>query len=119
MFEDLIKLCTASDVPEGGALKVEAGELTLAVFNLGGRFHVIDDHCTHGPGSLSEGYVDGEEIECDFHNCRYHIPTGAVTAPPCMQPVHSYVVHLVDGDVCIEREPRPLAFALAADPAPG
>jgi biphenyl 2,3-dioxygenase ferredoxin subunit len=68
---------------------------------------------------LSEGYVDGEEIECDFHNGRYHIPTGAVTAPPCMVPVHSYNVHVVDGDVCIEREPKPLVLTPIVDTAPG
>jgi nitrite reductase/ring-hydroxylating ferredoxin subunit len=48
-----LRLCAAADVPEGGALKVESGSLTVAVFNLGGRFFVTDDHCTHGPGSPS------------------------------------------------------------------
>ena len=55
-----LALCSTADVPEGGALKVERDGLILAVFNLGGRFFVTDDTCTHGPGSLSEG-----EIDCD------------------------------------------------------
>lgn len=106
---DPIKLCLADDVPAGTALKVEAGGLTLAVFNLGGRFHVIDDQCTHGPGSLSEGAIDGDEIECDFHNGRFHIPTGAVTGPPCMVPVCSYVTEVIDGSVYIDTTPKPAA----------
>jgi biphenyl 2,3-dioxygenase ferredoxin subunit len=111
MTDSLIELCATADVPDGGALKVEACGLTLAVFNVGGDFFVLDDACTHGPGSLSEGWVEGDEIECDFHGGRFHIPTGAVRAPPCMIPVRSYPVHVADGSVWIERSPRPLAAA--------
>ena len=104
-----LRLCAAADVPEGGAIKVETETLTLAVFNLGGRIYVIDDHCTHGPGSLSDGWVEGEEVECDFHNGRFHIPSGAVTAPPCMIPIATYATEVVEGDVMIDPTPRPLA----------
>jgi nitrite reductase/ring-hydroxylating ferredoxin subunit len=104
-----LQLCAADDVPEGGALKVEAEGLTLAVFNVSGRIYVTDDQCTHGPGSLSEGWVEGEEIECDFHNGRFHIPSGAVTAPPCMVPIATYATDVIDGQVMIDPVPRPLA----------
>jgi nitrite reductase/ring-hydroxylating ferredoxin subunit len=99
--ETLIELCAASEVPEGGALKVERDGLVVAVFNLGGRFFVTDDACTHGPGSLSEGEIDGEVVECNFHNGAFHIPTGRVEAPPCMVPLRTYSVSVVDGKVCI------------------
>ena len=92
-----IDLCATGDVAEGAALKVETAGLTLAVFNVGGSFHVTDDRCTHGPGSLSEGYLDGFEIECDFHQGCFDVRTGAVTAPPCIVPVKTYPV-IVEGD---------------------
>jgi nitrite reductase/ring-hydroxylating ferredoxin subunit len=84
---ELIGLCSMEEVPEGTALKVEHDNLVLAVFNLGGRFFVTDDACTHGPGSLSEGDIDGEIVECNFHQGAFHIPTGRVEAPPCMIPL--------------------------------
>ena len=99
--ETLLELCATSEVPEGGALKVEREGLILAVFNLGGRFFVTDDACTHGPGSLSEGDVDGEVVECNFHHGAFHIPSGRVEAPPCMVPLRTYAVSVVDGKVCI------------------
>jgi nitrite reductase/ring-hydroxylating ferredoxin subunit len=98
----MISLCRAEEVPEGGVVKVEKDELVLAVFNLGGRIFVTDDACTHGPGSLSEGEIDGEIVECNFHQGAFHIPTGRVEAPPCMVPLRTYVVSVVDGTVCIE-----------------
>jgi nitrite reductase/ring-hydroxylating ferredoxin subunit len=62
-----IELCNASDVAVGTVLKVERDDLTLAVFNIDGEYFVTDDHCTHGPGSLSEGFVEGDVVECNFH----------------------------------------------------
>ena len=101
---DRIDLCSTADVAPGNAIKVEAGDLTLAVYNVDGEFFVTDDACTHGPGSLSEGYIDGDVVECNFHNGQFNIKTGEVVSPPCMVPVKTYRV-VVDGErVTIERE---------------
>jgi nitrite reductase/ring-hydroxylating ferredoxin subunit len=97
-----IELCSTSDVEIGAALRVEKDDLTLAVFNLDGEFFVIDDACTHGPGSLSEGYVEGDIIECNFHNGQFNIKTGEVVSPPCMVPVKTYRAIVDDGKVFIE-----------------
>ena len=96
-----IELCSTADVAVGTALKVEIEGLAVAVFNLDGEFYVIDDQCTHGPGSLSEGYIDGDIVECDFHNGAFNIKTGEVAAPPCMIPVRTYPATVEDGKVCI------------------
>ena len=71
-----IALCKTDEVAVGAAIKVETNGLTLAVFNVGGRFYVMDDMCTHGPGSLSEGYIEDDVVECDFHNGAFNIRTG-------------------------------------------
>jgi nitrite reductase/ring-hydroxylating ferredoxin subunit len=97
-----IELCSAAEVAPGAALKVETEGLELAVFNIDGAFYVIDDRCTHGPGSLSEGYVDGDIVECDFHNGAFNIKTGEVAAPPCMIPVRTYRTSVENGKVVID-----------------
>src|ERR1700760_736943 len=81
-----IDLCSTDEVTPGNALKVENGDLVLAVFNVDGEFFVTDDLCTHGPGSLSEGYIEGDVVECNFHNGQFNIRTGEVVSPPCMVP---------------------------------
>ena len=92
-----VALCRADEVRPGCALRVESGALALAVFNVDGAFYVTDDACTHGPGSLSEGSIEGEVVECDFHNGAFNIRTGAVVKPPCMVPVRTYPAQ-VDGE---------------------
>jgi nitrite reductase/ring-hydroxylating ferredoxin subunit len=97
-----IELCNTSDVDVGGALKVEKDDLILAVFNIDGEFFVTDDACTHGPGSLSEGYIEDDVVECNFHNGQFNIKTGEVVAPPCMIPVKTYRTVVEKGKVFIE-----------------
>ncbi|MFZ3290251.1 MAG: non-heme iron oxygenase ferredoxin subunit [Telluria sp.] len=106
---NLLELCPSSEVSGNGALKVEKDGMSLAVFNLDGEFFVTDDLCTHGPGSLSEGYIEGDVIECDFHNGAFNIRTGEVVTPPCMIPLRTYLVHTVDGKVYIDPNQSALA----------
>ena len=98
-----VALCRREEVEPGHVIRVEKDALTLAVFNLQGEFFVTDDACTHGPGSLSEGYIEGDVIECDFHNGAFNIRTGEVVAPPCMIPIKTYRTVVDDeGFVSIE-----------------
>ena len=97
-----LELCNAADVAPGTALKIETDGLVLAVFNVGGQFYVTDDACTHGPGSLSEGYIEDDVVECNFHNGQFNIRTGEVVSPPCMVAVRTYPAMVVDGKVTIE-----------------
>jgi len=96
---DLLFLCSVSDIPPGSAIKVEVGEFVVAVINLDETIFVIDDACTHGPGSLSEGHIEDGIVECDFHQGAFDIRTGAVVSPPCTHPVRTYAVVISQGTV--------------------
>src|SRR5262245_27701198 len=97
-----IALCRVTDVESGCALRVEAEGLVLAVFNVDGEFFVTDDACTHGPGALSEGYLENDIIECNFHGGRFNVRTGEVVGPPCMVPVKTYPAVIGQDRVFIE-----------------
>jgi len=99
-----IDLCGTDEVAPGTALKVDTAELAVAVFNLDGEFYVIDDNCTHGPGLLSEGFIEGDVVECPFHNGQFNIKTGEVVSPPCMVPIKTYKTVVENGRVLIETE---------------
>ena len=97
-----MELCTVEDIDVGEVRRIEAAGLALAVYNLAGQFYATDDACTHGPGQLSEGFVDGDIIECNFHQGRFDIRTGECVGPPCMIPVKTYGTMVEDGRVYIE-----------------
>ena len=98
----LVPLCGVSDVAPGCALRAESGGCVYAVFNVEGTIHVTQDDCTHGPGSLSEGYLLDDEVECPFHQGRFHIASGRATFAPATEPLKVWTVRLVDGKVCID-----------------
>lgn len=97
-----VKVATVSEVPDGGGKSVQAQGKTIALFHLGGAFYAIDDTCTHAAGPLSEGFVDGEQVECPWHGARFNIKTGAVLTPPAGENVASYPVRVNGSDIEIE-----------------
>jgi nitrite reductase/ring-hydroxylating ferredoxin subunit len=106
----LVPLCGVADIAPGCGLRAETGGCVYAVFNVEGRFYVTQDECTHGPGLLSEGYVLDDEVECPFHQGRFHIPTGNATCAPATEPLKTWKVQVFEGNVCInpaEHEGRP------------
>ncbi len=95
-------MCCVDDVAAGNAVKFEHGDLTIAIFNVDGELYATDDACTHGPGSLSEGELYGDVIECNFHGGQFNVRTGEVVGPPCLVPVKTYKVTVDDGQVFVD-----------------
>lgn len=59
-----IYACPVADVPEGEALRIDTSPV-IALFNVGGEFYAINDRCSHGNASMSEGYLeDDATVEC-------------------------------------------------------
>lgn len=100
--QKLLRLCSVAEVSDDCPMRCETDKNVFAVFKLEGEFFAIADACTHGPGSLSEGYVEGTEVECPFHHGRFDIRTGCATASPCTVPVQTWKVHIVDEQICID-----------------
>ena len=99
-------LCHAIDVEIGTPVRVEVEGLPpLAVFQLDDGFYVTDDTCTHGEASLSDGFVEGDEIECPWHSGKICIKDGKATAFPAIEPIKVYKTQVVDGRVCIAAAP--------------
>jgi nitrite reductase/ring-hydroxylating ferredoxin subunit len=98
----LVALCAAADVEPDTPIRVLLDNVAYAVFSLEGQFYVTQDQCTHGPGSLADGFVMGTEIECPFHQGRFDIRTGQPTAAPCIEALRTWTVHIIDGQILID-----------------
>ena len=57
---------------------VEVGERTVVLANVDGRCFAFDDECTHAGCSLSEGYLEGDTLECICHGSMFNAWTGGV-----------------------------------------
>jgi nitrite reductase/ring-hydroxylating ferredoxin subunit len=97
-------LCDVSQVSTGeGRRIVLEGLAPIGVFNLDGSFHAIDDTCTHGDASLCEGEViDGALVECPFHQGCFDLRSGAAVVSPCILPVKTHPIVIIDGKVYLD-----------------
>lgn len=96
------RLCTIDEVPLDRPLAVTVeGLQALAVYRVGNEYFVTEATCTHGNALLTEGYLDGDIIECPFHGGRFCVRTGAPCGFPCVVPLRTYSVVPDDGYVSI------------------
>lgn len=92
------KVATKSEIAEGGMLLVEADDQLVILFRVDGDdFYCLDDVCTHDGGTLSDGPVEGGEIQCPRHGAKFDIKTGEAKSMPATKPTKAHEVK-VDGD---------------------
>jgi 3-phenylpropionate/trans-cinnamate dioxygenase ferredoxin subunit len=91
------------DIQPGELKRVKIGDLALCLAHVeGGRFCAVADLCTHEEVELSDGWLDGDEIECPMHGSRFNACTGAVRGLPANKPVLAYPVEVDGDDLLIE-----------------
>ena len=94
---EFVKVAKTSDIAPGDAKAVDVGARRIAIFNIEGTYHAIDDTCTHRGGPLSEGIVEGTDVTCPWHGAVFDVTTGRVLGAPAPQDVGHYAVW-IDGD---------------------
>jgi 3-phenylpropionate/trans-cinnamate dioxygenase ferredoxin component len=95
-------VASLEDLAEGFPSKVDIDGTPVCLVRVGADVHAINDICSHGQVSLSEGEVDGCEIECWLHGSRFDVRTGEPLGLPATESVPVYPVRVEDGKVLVE-----------------
>jgi 3-phenylpropionate/trans-cinnamate dioxygenase ferredoxin subunit len=102
-MSDWIDVARLDEFTPGCSRLVDVEDVMVAVFNIDGEFHAIENVCTHdgfplldenGQGSISAG-----EITCPRHGARFCLRTGEAMCPPAYEPVAVFPVRVVDAIV--------------------
>jgi 3-phenylpropionate/trans-cinnamate dioxygenase ferredoxin component len=104
-MSDWVNVAHANELTAGSWRSVDLDGTMVAVFNLDGEYHAIEDLCTHDGGILSGGMVDRDEIVCPRHGAHFSIKTGKALTPPAYEDVATFPVRVHQGVVQI-RDPR-------------
>jgi len=96
------RACALADVATGSALAVTVDDVDLAVVRDGDDVYAIYDECSHAAIPLSEGDVEGCEIECWLHGSRFDLRTGKPSGPPATEPVPTYPIRVEGDDVLVD-----------------
>ncbi len=98
-------VATVRDVEPGESKRVYLGSDAIALFNVGGEFHAVNDRCTHGRASLSEGTVHSNSetcvLECPWHGGKFDLANGTPLSGPVRVPIKTYQVKIAGGMILV------------------
>ena len=97
-----IAVASVGDIPVGGAVSARVGELVVAVFNVDGNYHALEDRCSHAGAALSTSDVDGTVVTCRYHGAKFDITNGKVLCEPAAGDVRSFPVHVEGDEIKVE-----------------
>ena len=100
-----LRICALEDIKPGKSIRVKVGDNAIAIVRTpAGDVKALDDKCSHGEISLSEGFIDNETIECWAHGAKFDLNTGKPLSLPAYEPVATYEVLIDNGDIILEIE---------------
>jgi 3-phenylpropionate/trans-cinnamate dioxygenase ferredoxin subunit len=98
-MSEWVTVVRAGELAPGEWRVVDVDDARIAVFNLDGELHAIEDVCTHDGGQLTGGTVEGGEIVCPRHGARFCIRTGAALSAPAYEPTCTFPVRVQNGEI--------------------
>jgi 3-phenylpropionate/trans-cinnamate dioxygenase ferredoxin component len=105
-------VATVSEFPASGLIAVDVnGEQVVICRAADGTIHAVQDRCSHAEVALSEGEIEGCEIECWLHGARFDLRTGAPSGLPATEPIPVYAVTVDGDDIYVDTTPVVLSNA--------
>ena len=75
-------------------LAVQLPGKEIALYEVDGEVFATDNICTHGHARLSDGFLEGHEIECPLHQGKFDVCTGAALCAPLTEGIKTYAVRI-------------------------
>ena len=101
------KVARAGELAPGQMKRITPGGKRLLLCNAGGRLHAVDEMCSHEDYSLFLGCIQDGKIKCSLHGSYFDLDTGEPTVEPAREPICTYPVEIVDGEVWVNPERTP------------
>jgi nitrite reductase/ring-hydroxylating ferredoxin subunit/uncharacterized membrane protein len=99
--DEWTEVLDAAALGEGELRAAEADGRAVVLARVQGEVHALGDTCAHRGGSLSEGELVGDCVECPLHGSRFRLADGAVERGPSAYPQPVYDVRVQDGRIAV------------------
>ena len=94
-------VCSADEVGPGASRGLEIEGLPIAVFNVDGAIHAVENICLHAGGPLHEGSLEGAVVVCPWHGWKFDLAEGTCDLNPKVR-LRRYPVRIREGMIEIE-----------------
>ena len=82
---------------------LEIEDLAVA-YKVGDELYALENVCPHAYALLTQGFIDGDTVECPLHEAVFHIPTGKCLKEPGGRDLKMYSVRLAGEEIQIKVE---------------
>lgn len=103
---DFVRVCGTEEIPAGEMKGFEVNGVKVGIASVDGGFHAFHDCCTHRQYTLSDSFLMGDRVTCDWHGASFDLNTGEVVALPATRPLPIFEVE-VRGDEIWVAVPKP------------
>jgi naphthalene 1,2-dioxygenase system ferredoxin subunit len=93
--EHWVGVAARSAIGEGEMLGVTVAGKEIALYDVAGALYATDNICTHAFAVLTDGWLDGDEVECPLHAGRFNVTNGKGLGPPIACDLRNYKVRVV------------------------
>lgn len=101
-MSDWIDVAAEADLFEGAGIAIAPEGQDIALFSVEGEVFAINNLCSHGNAKLCDGFVEGHNVECPFHQAQFSLRDGSVQCGPATEPVKSWPVKIEGGRVLLQ-----------------
>ena len=99
---EFVKIASKDELADGEMKLIELEDQLVILFRVDEQFYCLDDVCTHDGGTLSDGELNGCEIECPRHGARFDVRTGEAVCMPATQATVAHEVQVDGEDVLVK-----------------
>src|SRR5579883_3419984 len=96
------RVAAAAELKERGVMDAEVNGEEIALYWVEDAPYATENICTHAFARLSEGFLDGDCIECPVHQALFNVKTGEAVSPPAYQAVKTFPCKVEGDDIVIE-----------------
>ncbi|WP_171060637.1 non-heme iron oxygenase ferredoxin subunit [Poseidonocella sp. HB161398] len=98
---EMVKVLESAALEEGGMTSVNVGEEEVALYRVEGVVYATSNICSHAYAIMTEGYLDGDCIECPLHQALFSIKTGEPVDAPTDKPLPVFATEERDGAIYV------------------
>jgi nitrite reductase/ring-hydroxylating ferredoxin subunit len=100
--DDWTDVLDDSALGEGALQAVEAGGEAIVLARLRGQVYALANTCAHRSGSLADGELKGDCVECPLHGSLFRLADGSVEQGPAAYPQPVYDVRVENGRIAVK-----------------
>ena len=83
-------------------LSVEVNGIAIGIYQIGEEYHAIEDVCPHAFAILTEGFIEGCEVECPLHEATFDITNGKLLSGPADRDLQTFPVKTEEGQILVQ-----------------